>query len=165
MIENYGNNNSYIHVKNIFFPIILVPIFLISSCSIRQNPPSVSLTGSVSIDSLQTEIKALKTENANLKEEISLLRAGGSPESVTTTMQSGTSLLGNDGLDYTEGSLDSCLQEAFRAFVRSGNEACQKRGYSETDIQANRCQLEKSIIAPIEEARTKAENNCKSLYQ
>ena len=143
----------------------LIFLFLISSCSMNQNPPSEAHTGSVSLDLLQTEIKALKAENANLKEEISLLKAGGSPESVTTTMQSGTSLLGSDGMDYTEGNLDSCLREAFSAFVRSGNEACQKRGYSETDIQANRCQLEKSVIAPIEEARTKAENNCKSLYQ
>lgn len=143
----------------------LIFLFLISSCSMNQNPPSAAHTGSVSLDSLQVEIKALKVENANLKEEISLLKAGGSPESVTTTMQSGTSLLGSDGMDYTEGSLDSCLREAFSAFVRSGNEVCQKRGYSETDIQANRCQLEKSVIAPIEEARSKAENNCKSLYQ
>ncbi len=142
--------------SSLFF--FITSIILLSSCSSTPvkppEPPNVV--------KLQEKISSLELENANLKEENNLLRAGGEPSTITNS----TGALGVDGgTTYEEGSYDSCMKQAGTDYISAGSKACKEAKYSDVDILANRCQLDRKVLVDLSVSRKNAEANCRGLYQ
>ena len=117
-------------------------------------------------DNLEQEVSALKIENTNLREENSLLRAGGDPSTIQsqqTETRTGTYI--SQDTTYEEGNLDTCMQQSHDDYIRAGSQICKKDGYSDADILTNKCQLETKVIQELANNRSNAEASCRSLYQ
>jgi hypothetical protein len=137
-------------MKSLLF---LIPLFLISSCAIP-------ITGTQdALESLKQENTALQTENANLREENTLLKAGGDPSTLQSSFGS------SDTTSYTEGSYDSCMQDAHAGYISAGTEYCKKSGYSTGDILANKCQLDDAVMQELYATESGAQAECKNLYK
>lgn len=142
--------------KKIFFLLILSSLFV--SCSI----PNLKHQEDADVIKLQEKISSLELENANLKEENNLLRAGGEPSTITNS----TGALGdNGGTSYEEGSYDSCMKQAGSDYISAGSKACKEAKYSDAAILANKCQLDRKMLVDLSVSRKNAETNCMSLYK
>ncbi len=159
-LEIYASQRETISIpmKSSIFPLLIVSVTLLSSCGATpvkpQEPPDVV--------KLQEKIDSLKLENANLKEENNLLRAGGEPSSI----QNSTGALGdNGGTTYEEGNYASCMKQTQADYIVAGSKACKDEKYSDAEILANKCQLDRKVLTDLSVSRKNAEASCTSLYQ
>jgi hypothetical protein len=104
-------------------PLLLVSTLIFSACSIgtKESPE---------IQSLQVQIAKLHRENASLREENTLLKAGGTPQDVNIADNS----ILPAGTTFEESNNQDCLKKAYDHFITEGNSRCISAGYSTGDI-------------------------------
>jgi hypothetical protein len=135
---------------------LIISLLCLSSCTwLSIGTPESS---QAELQQLRQENTALQTENATLREENTLLKAGGDP----STLQSS---FGSSDTTYTEGSYDSCMQDAHAGYISAGTDYCKKSGYSTGDILANKCQLDNSVIHELQMTESGAQSECHNLYK
>jgi hypothetical protein len=134
--------------------LIFVCLLLLSACSIgtKESPQ---------IQSLQSQITELQRENANLREENTLLKAGGTPQNVNVSDSS----LFPAGTTFEESNNQECLKKAYDRFITQGNSRCIQAGYSTGQIESGACKLTEKTINELNTLRKNEESTCSSLYQ
>jgi hypothetical protein len=134
--------------------LLIISIFVISACSIGTKESS-------QIQSLQAQITELQRENANLREENILLKAGGTPQSVNVSDSS----IFPAGTTFEESNNQECLKKAYDHFIMEGNARCIQAGYSTGQIGSGACKLTEKTIDELNTLRKNEESTCSSLYQ
>ena len=94
------------------FFLLFISITLLSACTLQTENTEVEL--------LKAQITKLQQENANLREENTLLKAGGKPQSVNVSDNS----IFPAGTTFEESNNQDCLKKAYDHFIMEGNARC-----------------------------------------
>ncbi len=140
--------------------LLLIPMILLISCS---TPTPIDTPDPMK--KLEQEVTTLKLENANLREENVLLKAGGDPSTIQNQSETRTGTYISDETTYEEGSLTLCMKQSHDDYIAAGSRVCKSDGYTDADILANKCQLGTKILQELSTNKSNAETSCKSLYQ
>lgn len=118
------------------------------------------------ITELETQIQALKIENNRLKEENELLKIGWIPSTVQTSSSSGwTTVVGANSLfpewsTFEESNGAECMKKAYDTYIAEWIKKCKSIGYTDAEIQKDKCQLDIPVIQSLEKQKTNAEAAC-----
>ena len=141
--------------------IILIPLILLGSCTILG-----SETQDPRITELETQIQVLKREKTRLQEENELLKIGWIPSSVQTSSSSGwTTVVGAnslfpEGSTFEESNGAECMKKAYETYISEWIKKCKSIGYTDAEIQKDKCQLDIPVIQSLEKQKTNAEAAC-----
>jgi hypothetical protein len=57
------------------------------------------------------------------------------------------------------------MKDAHDGYIGAGTELCIKAGFSTGEILANKCDLDTPVITNLQQNKSQAEAECKTLYQ
>lgn len=134
----------------------ILSILFLTAC-IQEVPKD----DSSEVKNLRQQVDSLKAENANLREENTLLKAWGNPTTIQSSWWSGA---WDDGTTYEEWNYPSCMKKAYDEFIAQGTSECKKSGYSSVEILANKCQLDDAVMNRLKMNKANEEWSCKQLY-
>lgn len=139
--------------------LLLFLILTLSSCVQSQ-----SIEKDIKIIELEKQIQELKIENANLKENQSLINAWWIPSEIQSTQLSWWTTVINplfpEWTTFEETDSTECMRKAYNDYIAAWTKECRILGYTEKEIKIDKCQLSTTFINQLKTKKTNDEGKC-----
>lgn len=139
--------------------IIPLMVILLSSCSLVENTDDTNW-----VQSLEKQIQELKIENANLKENQSLINAWWVPSEIQSTQSSWWTTVINplfpEWTTFEETDSTECMKNAYNNYLAAWIKKCREIGYTKEEINTDKCQLSTTFINQLKTKKTNDEGKC-----
>ena len=139
--------------------LFLIPLLFLSSCSLDWHDDK-----DTKVIELEKQNQELKRENANLKENQSLINAWWIPTDIQPTEPTWWTKVVNplfpEWTTFEESDSTVCMKKAKDSYLAAWIKKCKSLGYTDTQIQKDECQLENSFINQLKTTRTIEEWKC-----